>query len=65
VVREDEGPPCEHVIAVLDQHAAALDERITELWVARTEVRRLLDLGATLDPAACAEDGVCHVIPTG
>lgn len=65
VVREDAGPPCEHVIAVLDQHAAALDERIAELRVARTEVRRLRDRAANLDPAACAEDGVCHVIPTG
>ncbi|GAA4626318.1 MerR family DNA-binding protein [Cellulomonas oligotrophica] len=64
-VREDEGPPCEHVTALLDRHAAALDERIAELKATRAEVRRLRARAATLDPAACREDGVCQVLPTG
>ncbi|ADG76533.1 transcriptional regulator, MerR family [Cellulomonas flavigena DSM 20109] len=64
-VRESEGPPCEHVTALLDRHAAALDVRIAELEATRTEVRRLRDRAATLDPAACGEDGVCQVLPTG
>ena len=63
-VREDQGPPCGHVTALLDRHAAALDERIAELEATREEVRRLRDRAATLNPAACSEDGVCHVIPT-
>jgi len=62
-VREDQGPPCGHVTALLDRHAAALDERIAELQATRAEVRRLQERAATLDPAACGEDGVCHVIP--
>lgn len=65
VVREDEGPPCEHVTAVLDRHAATLDERIAELQTTRAEVGRLRERAMALDPAACGEDGVCHVIPTG
>ena len=64
-VREDQGAPCEHVTALLDRHAAALDERIAELGATRAEVRRLRDRAATLDPATCRADGVCHVIPTG
>lgn len=64
-VRQDEGPPCEHVTAVLDRHAAVLDERIAELQSTRAEVRRLRERATSLDPAACREDGVCHVIPAG
>ncbi|GEL97331.1 heavy metal-responsive transcriptional regulator [Cellulomonas terrae] len=63
-VRDDEGPPCGHVTALLNRHAAALDERIRELEATRVEVRRLRDRAATLDPATCREDGVCDVIPT-
>lgn len=64
-VREDEGPPCEHVTDLLDRHAAALDERIAELRSTLAEVRRLRDRATTLDPEGCREDGVCHVIPYG
>ena len=64
-IREDEGPPCEHVTDLLDRHAAALDERIAELRTTLAAVRRLRDRATTLDPKACREDGVCHVIPTG
>lgn len=64
-VREAQGPPCEHVAAVLDRHAFDLDARIADLLAARADVQRLRDRAAGLDPAACAEDGVCHVTPTG
>lgn len=64
-VRGTHGPPCEHVIALLDRHAADLDARIADLEAARAEVRRLRDRARDLDPAACGPDGVCHVIPTG
>lgn len=63
-VREDQGAPCEHVTALLDRHAAALDQRIAELEATRAEVRRLRDRAVTLNPAACTDDAVCHVIPT-
>ena len=63
-VREAHGPPCEHVAALLDRHAADLDARIAELQAARAEVRRLSGRAAGLDPAACRADAVCHVFPT-
>lgn len=61
-VREDCGPPCAHVEALLDRHARDLDQRIADLRTLRTEVERLRTRAGTLDPAACGADAVCHVI---
>jgi MerR family copper efflux transcriptional regulator len=60
--REQSGPPCAPVAALLDVRAADLDARIADLHALREEVQRLRDRAATLDPAACADDRVCHVI---
>ena len=62
--REQTGPPCGHVAALLDARAADLDARIADLHALRQEVQRLRDRAATLDPAACGDDDVCHVIPS-
>lgn len=64
-VRDATGPPCGHVVEVLDRHAADLDARIGELRATRAEVQRLRERAEGLDPADCAADGVCHVIPIG
>lgn len=64
-VREAHGPPCGHVAALLDAHAADLDRRIAELTALRGEVGRLRVRACGLDPAACGDAAVCHVIPTG
>ncbi len=64
-IREAQGPPCEHVVGLLDAHAADLDQRITELTDLRLEVERLRARARDLDPAACGAAAVCHVIPTG
>ena len=61
--REDTGPPCEHVTALLDAHGTDLDRRIAELTALRDEVSRLRQRARRLDPARCTADGVCHVIP--
>jgi DNA-binding transcriptional MerR regulator len=61
--REDSGPPCAHVAALLAAHAVALDRRIAELSALREEVRRLYERAKYLDPARCDEAAVCHVIP--
>lgn len=63
-VREANGPPCEHVVDLLDRHAADLDTRMRELAQTRAEVERLRRRAAGLDPADCLAEGVCHVIPT-
>lgn len=62
-VREDSGPPCRHVTALLDAHAVDLDRRIAELTALRQDLRRLRDRADRLDPARCDEDSVCQVIP--
>jgi len=64
-MRDSTGRPCEHVVALLDTHAADLDTRIAELTALRDDVRRLRARARHLDPAACDADGVCHVIGTG
>lgn len=64
-VREAHGPPCEHVTGLLDAHAADLDRRIRDLTSLRDEVRRLRARARGLDPAACGDAAVCHVIPSG
>lgn len=61
-IREDNGPPCSHVTAVLDRHLCELQDRIRELTSMRDEVRRLRQRADTLDPANCGDDDICHVI---
>ena len=63
-VRDDDGPPCQHVTGLLDAHADDLDRRIAELTLLRTDITYLRDRASTLDPAACDPAGVCHIIPT-
>lgn len=62
-VREHDGPPCEHVIALLDARVTDLDRRIKELTALRGEVHRLRRRARGLDPAQCDDAAVCHVIP--
>ena len=63
-VRDNDGPPCQHVTGLLDAHAADLDQRIAELTSLRADITGLRNRASGLDSADCAADGVCHVIPT-
>lgn len=62
--RERVGPPCQHVAALLEQHAAELDRRLAELTALRQQVQRLRERAQTLDPAGCGDDKTCHLIPS-
>ena len=62
-VREHSGPPCRHVTDLLDTHAAELDHRIAELTALRDDIRRLRARADRLNPADCAQDTVCHILP--
>ncbi|AEI10785.1 MULTISPECIES: heavy metal-responsive transcriptional regulator [Cellulomonas] len=61
--RENSGPPCQHVVDLLEQHAGSLERRIAELTALLAQVRRLGHRATTLDPAQCHPSQVCHVIP--
>lgn len=63
-IRDQSGPPCQHVVDMLHAHATELDQRIAELSALREEVQRLQDRASTLDSAACRDGQVCHVIPS-
>ena len=63
-VRDDSGPPCVHVVGLLDSHAAQLDDRIAELTRLRRDLQELRARASTLQQSACSADAVCHVIPT-
>jgi DNA-binding transcriptional MerR regulator len=60
--RDDGQAPCAHVTDLLRRHAADLDARIRELQKLRGELRQLARRAATLDPAHCPPEQVCHII---
>lgn len=62
--RDSSGAPCEHVAEVLEQHAAELERRITELNTLLSQVRLLEKRAKTLDPDQCTPAQVCHLFPT-
>jgi DNA-binding transcriptional MerR regulator len=62
-VREQEGAPCGHVVALLDSHAAELDRRIVDLTALRDQVLRLRERSRDLDPSQCSATTVCDIIP--
>lgn len=61
-VREQEGAPCGHVVALLDAHAAELDRRIADLTALRDQVVRLRERSKDLDPSQCRATTVCDII---
>lgn len=64
-IRQDTGPPCEHVRHLLHAHTADLDRRIADLSALREEVHGLLERAMHLDPGSCEATAICHLIPSG
>jgi MerR family copper efflux transcriptional regulator len=63
-VRDHTGPPCEHVAALLDAHAADLDARIAESPLCATTSGACAS-GPAPRPGRVPAGLVCQVIPTG
>lgn len=61
-LRERGQTPCEHVLALIRQHAEEIAERIAGLERLRAELERLVERGAKLDPQDCLPSSVCHII---
>jgi len=54
--------PCAHVRDLIDQRAADIDRRISELQEIRAELTRLAERALRLDPADCSPASICHII---
>ncbi len=54
--------PCGHVLELLRDRSAKLDQRIAELRSLRAELRRLEERARALDPADCSPRRICHLI---
>lgn len=53
---------CEHTAALLERHLREMDDQITRLQQARSELARLAERAAGLDPADCTDPHRCQVI---
>jgi DNA-binding transcriptional MerR regulator len=60
--REQGGPPCGHVLDLLEGRAADLDRRIAQLRSLRDDLRALAERGRSLFPEACSPDLVCQIL---
>lgn len=63
-LRNDGTTPCSHVEALLSDKLAEVRQRQQQLAALEHELARLVERSATLDPADCRPDDVCHVLPT-
>lgn len=61
-VRNEGDIPCEHVIDLIDNKLATIDERMAALERTRDELNRLKSRSETLNPRNCELGSVCHII---
>lgn len=61
-LRNDGTTPCSHLETLLADKLAEVHERQIQLASLETELTRLLERSATLDPADCRLDDICHLI---
>lgn len=61
-LRNDGTTPCGPLETLLADKLAEVRERQIQLTSLETELTRLLERGATLDPADCRPDDICHLI---
>ncbi len=61
-IRNEGAAPCTHVGALLEAKLAAVRERQRQLAALEGELKHLLNRSELLDPAACGDDDVCHIL---
>jgi len=61
-LREAQGPPCDYVTDLLQNHVEALGARILELSALRDELRARLPPSSGAEPSRCRSDQVCYLI---
>ncbi len=61
-LRDQGTTPCAHVLELINQRRAELDQRISELESLRDQLGSLARRARRLDPRDCDPDGVCHLI---
>lgn len=61
-LRNDGTTPCSHVEALLSDKLAEVRERQRQLAALETELARLVERSATLNPSDCRPDDICHVL---
>jgi|CXWK01.1.fsa_nt_gi DNA-binding transcriptional MerR regulator len=64
VLRNEGTAPCSHVEALLSGKLAEVRDRQKRLAALEHELEHLIERSATLDPADCMPDDVCHVLPS-
>ncbi len=61
-IRDRGEAPCGHVEALIATKLAEVDDKIRELEATRTELRKLDRRAKQLDPAACGDAEICHIL---
>ena len=61
-LRDSGQAPCVHVTDLINQHLAAIEDRLTELATARDALRSLARRAKATDPTACAGDDICTIL---
>jgi DNA-binding transcriptional MerR regulator len=61
-VRDQGGPPCEHVTELLTNHIAAVEARIGELTALRDDLRARVPPAVVPDARRCHPDRICYLI---
>lgn len=64
-LRNDGTTPCSHVEQLLSDKLADVRERQRQLAVLELELGQLIERSATLDPADCGADDICHILQSG
>ncbi|MBS3941757.1 MAG: MerR family transcriptional regulator [Actinobacteria bacterium] len=61
-IRDEDRPPCTHVVALVDQRLADVEDALAQLLSVREELRGLRTRAVALDPADCAPGNICAAV---